>query len=189
MNHMVQKLTNLDLEIILILLKTQLHLRAIANNLGRPHATILRRVGELLKKNIIDFKVEGKNKVFFMKNSLSARNYILMAEHYKLDKVIEGEPKLKIILKEVIDKSGDELIVLFGSYVKNMAKKESDIDLYVNTKNKKLKSQIESIDSRINVKIGSFDLNSLLIKEIIKNHVIIKGVEKFYEQYKFFEEA
>jgi len=46
---------------------------------------------------------------------------------------------------------------------------------------------VESIHSRIKVKFGDFDLSSNLIKEIIKNHVILKGVEEFYEKTKFFE--
>ncbi len=34
-----------------------------------------------------------------------------------------------------------------------------------------------------------FDTKSLMIKEIIKNHVILKGVEYFYEKTEFFEQA
>ena len=52
---------------------------------------------------------------------------------------------------------------------------------------KKVKEDIENINSKINVKIGIFDNDDLLINEIIKNHVIIKGVEKFYEKIKFFK--
>ena len=39
----------------------------------------------------------------------------------------------------------------------------------------------------LSVKLGKFDNSSFLIKEIIKSHVVLKGVEDFYEKTKFFE--
>ena len=80
------------------------------------------------------------------------------------------------------------MIILFGSYAKGIAKKESEIDIYIETTNNSIKERIKSINSRINVKIGKFDANSLLIKEIIKNHVILRRVEQFYEKSRFFEQ-
>ena len=52
---------------------------------------------------------------------------------------------------------------------------------------KEEKQILEAISSKVNVKLGRFDLKSLLIKEIILNHVIIKGVEEFYGRTGFFE--
>ena len=50
-----------------------------------------------------------------------------------------------------------------------------------------MKESIETIHSKLKVKIEDFDLNSQLIKEIIKNHIVLRGVEEFYEKVKFFE--
>jgi len=50
-----------------------------------------------------------------------------------------------------------------------------------------LKINIESIDSKISVKIGKYNKDSILIKEIEKSHIIIKGVEIFYEKDKLFD--
>ena len=72
--------------------------------------------------------------------------------------------------------------MLFCSYAKGLAKKDSDIDIYIETKNRNVKKSIEDIHSKISVKIGIFDIKSLLIKEIIKDHIIIKGIEVFYEK-------
>jgi hypothetical protein len=47
--------------------------------------------------------------------------------------------------------------------------------VYVDTKHRKIKDELESIHSRISVKIGNFDLNPPLIRKIIKDHVILKG--------------
>lgn len=79
-----------------------------------------------------------------------------------------------------------DLAILFGSYVKGIAHKDSDIDIYIDTRNNKLKEEVELIDSKISVKIGSYNQESILIKEIEKNHMIIKGVERYYEKNKFF---
>ena len=70
---------------------------------------------------------------------------------------------------------------------KGLSKEDSDIDIYINTKDVKLKKKIEQISDLISVKIGLFNPEDLLIKEIIKNHVIIRGAEEYYDKIKFFE--
>ena len=56
--------------------------------------------------------------------------------------------------------------------------------IYIETKNRNIKKTIENIHSKIKVKIGSFDIKSNLIKEIIKDHAIVRGFEEFYEMLK-----
>ena len=178
---------NIELEIILDLIKNKSHLREIARNLNESHSTVLRRINELIKENILDFKQEGKNKVFFIKNNLKAKNYVHSAEIYKSSKLLRKHPELSIIFENIKKKAQKSMVILFGSYAKGNPKKESDIDIYIETQDKNLKKEINRINTKINIKIGKFDLSSLLIKEIIKNHVIIRGVEEFYEKTKFFE--
>ena len=81
------------------------------------------------------------------------------------------------------------MIILFGSYAKGIPKLSSDIDIYLETNNSKIKTKIKEINSKLSIKIGKFDTKSLLIKEIIKNHVIIRGMEDFYERAGFFKET
>ena len=81
------------------------------------------------------------------------------------------------------------MIILFWSYAKGIPKKDSDIDIYLETNDSKIKNEIKEINSKLSVKIGEFDTKSLLIKEIIKNHIIIRGLEDFYERVEFFKEA
>ena len=49
--------------------------------------------------------------------------------------------------------------------------------------------RVKETNSKLSIKIGKFDTKSLLIKEIIKNHIIIRGVEEFYERVEFFKES
>ena len=188
MKHMFQN-KNIELEIILNLIKNKSHLREIARLVGKPPATILRKINELVKENILDYRLEGKNKIFFIKNNLKSKNYIYSAEIYKLNKLLEKHPELSEIFEDIKKNFPKEMIILFGSYAKGNPKKNSDIDIYLETKNNKIKNKIKQLNSKLSIKIGEFDTNSLLIKEIIQNHVIIRGVDEYYERNKFFKET
>lgn len=179
---MVQKRDNIKLEIVLALLKRKYHVRGLAKELNESHATISRKLNNLVVENVVEFEIEGKNKIFSLKNNIIAKNCIFMAESYKFNKLLSKYPQLEIISEDILKKTDEKMIIIFGSYAKFNAKKESDIDIYVETKEKDIKKTIESINSKINVKIGPFDKKSNLIKEIIKNHVIIRGMGGFYEQ-------
>src|SRR3989338_5215928 len=76
MIHMVHNRDNLDLEIVLLLLRVDNHLRGIAKQLNESHSTVLRKLDKLLKENVVDYKREGKNKVFFVRKTLQAKNYV-----------------------------------------------------------------------------------------------------------------
>ncbi len=179
---MIQNWYNIDFEVILSLLENENHLRGLSRRIKMPSATLSRKIRKLTDSNILDFKIEGRNKIFFIKKNLQSKTYIYNAEKYKLIKLLRIYPELNIILDELLNKVKERVIILFGSYAKFSAKKESDIDIYVNTNNDKIIDLAKQINSKINIKTGKFDKNSVLIKEIIKNHIILKGVEEFYEK-------
>ena len=189
MIHMVQNKNNLELEIMLVLLKNKAHLREIARTLNESHSTILRKINELLKENVLDYKKEGKNKVFFIKNTLKAKNYIYSAEIHKLNILLRKTPELSIIFEDIKKNFSKGMIILFGSYAKGIPKKDSDIDIYLETNDNIIKTKVKNINSKLSIKIGKFDTKSLLIREIVKNHIIIRGLEDFYERVEFFKEA
>ena len=177
-----------EFEIMLSLLKyKELHVRGLAKIVNKPHASISRIMKKLLNKNIVDFKFEGKNKVFRLKKGVYTLNYIYMAEHFKLLKLFDKYQFLSVITESIASKTSEKLIIIFGSFAKFNANKDSDIDIFIETANRKTKNEVENINSMLSVKIGKFDKNSLLIKEIIKDHVIVSGVEYYYEKNKIFD--
>ena len=180
---------NIELEIILNLIKNKSHLREIARSIEESHSTVLRKINELVKENVIDYKHEGKNKIFFIKNNLKSKNYVYSAEIYKLNKLLKKHLQLSIIFEDIKKKFQKGMIVLFGSYAKGNPKSDSDIDIYLETTDNKIKNKLKELNSKLSIKIGEFDITSLLIKEIIKNHVIIRGVEEYYEKNNFFKET
>ena len=183
----MEQIIDYRFEVINELLKEKNHIRNIAKNLKTNHMTILRRIKELFDLNVIDYKEEGKNKVYFLKDTIEAKTNILMVENYKLIKIITKYPNLRRIIEKIQLNKQVRLAVLFGSYAKEIPKKESDIDVYIETNSQDLKKELEKIDSKLSIKIGKYNKDNPLIKEIKKNHVIIKGIEKYYEISWFFE--
>ncbi len=177
---------DIDFEIILILLRESLHGRAIAKLLDTSLSSLQNHLSYLESVNILDAKIIGKNKQYSIKKTLYARKYVYNAENYKLLKFLSQNNTLEPLLISIISQT-DKMIILFGSYAKFSAKKDSDIDIFVDAENKDLKKELEYLDTRISVKLGGFDVNSLLIKEIIKNHIILQGVESYYDRIGFFK--
>ncbi|VVB60388.1 Nucleotidyltransferase domain protein [uncultured archaeon] len=177
---------DISFEIMSSLMKGQLHARALAKKLGTNHMTIARKLKELVTENVLDFRTEGKNKVYFTKKSIEARSFAIMSEMHKLNKTLEKYPELRGVVEAVQKNPRIELAVLFGSYAKGRVREDSDIDVFIETKNRKMKQEIELLNTRLSVKIGGYDRENLLIKEIEKNHVIIKGAEPYYERNRFF---
>jgi predicted nucleotidyltransferase len=174
-----QNLTN---EIILILQKGDLHPRAIAQGLGTNHMTVTRKLRELAEENCVDRRTEGKNTVYFLKKSIEAKNAVMTAEIYKQSRVLAQYPVLRGIFSTIQAREDIPLALLFGSYAKGTATKESDIDIYIETLNPNNKKDLEQRNSSISIKIGEFDIHDLLVREILKDHVIIRGVERYYDK-------
>jgi len=179
MNHVEQNLTN---EIIALLLNEDLHPRAIADRLASNHVTVLRKLRDLEQENIVDFRIEGKNKTYTIKQSLEGRNAAMIAELYKQSRVISRYPVLRGVFETIRELPDVPLALLFGSYAKGLATKESDIDIFLETADPSRKKQLEQTHSLLSVKIGRFDTDDLLVREMMKDHIIIRGVELYFER-------
>jgi predicted nucleotidyltransferase len=179
MFHVEQNLSN---EIINILMKGDLHPRGLANKLGTNHMTVSRKLQNLNKENIVDYRIEGKNKIFFVKKSIEGRNAVMIVEIYKQSRILHWYPGLRGIFKSVQNIPDVSFALLFGSYAKGLATKESDIDIFIETLNPSIREKLEKKHSSLSIKIGEFDPGSLLIREIIKDHVVIKGVEMYLDK-------
>lgn len=172
-------------EILLELQNKECHIRELARILKTNSMRVSRNMKQLMDDNIVDYKKEGKNKVYSIKKSLESKNSLLLSEIYKLLRLISSHPDLRKII-ERLQSCRAEMVIIFGSYAKGTAKLSSDVDIYIETVDISIKEELLTLDSRLSIKIGRYDKDNLLIKEIIKNHVIVKGFEKYYG--KVFEE-
>jgi len=178
---------NVSIQIVALLLRGDSYPRKLAKDLGISHTTVLRKLKDLLEENVVHFRAEGKNRVYFLKKTLEARVFVFMTEWYTLGALIEQAPHLRSVVRTIQEREDIPLAVLFGSYAKGTADQKSDIDVYIETGEREVKRELERCHSRLSIKIGPWDPENLLIQEIAKNHVIIKGVERYYEKTKFFE--
>ena len=90
--------------------------------------------------------------------------------------------EIKKILSEISKDKPDYQVILFGSYAKKNATKDSDIDLIIDTKSKlkgfALLKLICQIEEKLQKEIDGFEKyeiveNSLIDKEIRKTGVIV----------------
>lgn len=173
---------NYKLEIVRVLNRKGVHARGVAVRLGTNHMMIVRKMGELLENNVVDVREEGRNKVYFIKDSVEARAYLRMMEQYKLISLLSKYPALRGIVDRVQKDKRIKLALIFGSYSKGTARKTSDVDIFIETQDIDLKKEYSRLDSKFSIKIGRLTNGDLLIEEIKKNHVLIKGVESYYER-------
>src|SRR3989338_8380943 len=152
------------------LLRKAEHIRGLALVLGTNQTTISRKIYDLYDRNIVDYREEGRNKVFFLKKTLEAKEFVYTVEIDKLLSILHKYPLLLRIVEKIKKEKKISLALFFGSYAKGIAHNDSDIDIYIMTKDRKIKETLENFDSRIRVKTGAYDTQNLLIKEIEKNH-------------------
>jgi predicted nucleotidyltransferase len=174
-------------EVLLLLLKKESHGRELSKELKTSLSRIQSILNELREYNVLDYKEVGKNHIYFIKKNLISKVYILNAENYKFVRLLNKYAVLEPLFQEIIEKYPSRMIILFGSYAKFISKKDSDIDIYINTSDKKIKDELSKINNDLSIQIREFNKEDLLIKEIIKNHVIIQGGEEFYEKFGFFK--
>jgi len=183
MFHVEQNWAN---EIVLHLLREPVHLRGLADTLQVNHMTIARKLAVLQNDNIVDYTAEGKNKVYFLKKTIESRNFAIASELYKQSRAIARYPLLRGVIQSVLATSEIRFALIFGSYAKNTAHEGSDIDLFIESLDRELKKGLERQNSLVSVKIGTFDIESPLIREIMNDHIIIRGVEDYFEKTHFF---
>jgi len=166
----------------------------IAKFLEEYYSFVHRIVNKLIKDSVVTKEKAGKS--YLCSINLYNEKTIILVNLSKIEKkndLYNSNKELKIILEDFV-KSAESLItpisiVLFGSYAKGTATKESDIDILLISKTK---VGIDKITKEIYAKYGK-EINPVimtsedfkrqkdksLIKEIIKDHYVLYGVEKF----------
>ena len=166
----------------------------IAKSLKEYYSFVHRTVNKLVKDGVIIKEKAGNSHLCSM--NLGAEKTIALIQLSEIEKKSEfysSNKELKVILEDFIRSTKSIInpisIVLFGSHVKGTATKESDIDILLVSKTK---SGIDKITKEIYAKYSK-EVNAVLMtsddfkkqkdkaitKEIIKDHYVLYGVEKF----------
>jgi len=185
MNNMI--LNNKSFEILENFLadySKKIYGRDISKRLKINQKTVSNILNRLEKDHILKFSIEGKNKYYYLnKLNPNIKETIKLIEIERKIKFIERYKKFNDLFNKLQLRT-DGILVIFGSYANFSTNEKSDIDLLIIGKHKEIKDLEELYNLKINiVKIDKkkFNKSEVLIKEIIKNHVILKGVEDFIE--------
>lgn len=162
--------------------KTQFFLREISRLSGTPLKTTQNILGNFEKDKILISSIEGKNKYYTLNlENIQTKHLLLQSEAYKTSKFIEKYKPLKTFLKEI---NSDALIIVFGSFAKLMADENSDLDMLIIDKKNNIPYylipyKIHKINMLLNVFLKSVEKQETLIKEIIRNHIILNNHSLF----------
>ena len=163
--------------------KSRFYLREINKLSKLPLKTCQNTLARLEEDKVLKSRVEGKNKYFSLNlENIKTKLYILQAEIYQTDLFIEKYPEFKMFLKGIKTTAP---IIIFGSYAKFTADKNSDLDLLIISE-KKLKlpfhllplkpHQVELTEETF---LKALKEQETLIKEIEENHIILNN-HSFY---------
>ena len=151
-----------------------------------PQQTASRCLNELVKLNLIDYKKEGRNKLFYF--DLRKHTSIIILNIIECHKAMLFQLKMKeisVIINEILKNC--ESLIVFGSYASEDFTKESDFDIVILGKFDK--EQIKKIKQKqiieINEHYASYnDFKKILASknplaiEIMKNHVLFGDISR-----------
>jgi uncharacterized protein len=186
---MITKVNDMDLKVLQLFTRGYnkgYYIREVEKLLNVSSKTALITLDKLEKIGILKSEVKGKIKVYTIIKSILSREFFLLTEQYKKIIFLQNNH----LIKEIIEKSDkflEGIVIIFGSYAKGTQRNDSDLDLFIVGKfdEKKIKEIGEKYGINIDIKSYSTKIfekeinKDILLKEIVKNHVLIKDSERF----------
>ena len=140
---------------------------------------------ELEKEGILTSEIQGKNKLYQLNkfNKELVNQFICSVEHLRTVYFYQENPGIKLIIQKILPHIKG-IAVIFGSYAKNTQKETSDLDIFIagNYNEKEISSISSTFGIDINIKHQTSFREDTLIKEIKKNHILIKNTEQFIRE-------
>ena len=162
----------------------KMHGREISRLSNTGQRTTSNYLKFLEKEKILVSEIKGRTKDYSLNlNNESVKHLLVMAEEFRTIKFIESKYGIKDFFASVSDLING-FIIVFGSYAKNQADKQSDLDvLIIGSYNKE---KFKKIANRYPYKLHLINMTKAeFIKgirkkdnfsvEVIKHHIIIKG--------------
>lgn len=164
--------------------------RELIKKVSISQKNIALTLDKLEKESILFSKMKGTSKYFFLnrENSL-IQYYLVLAEVEQTIEFLKKYQKINQIIKKL--NCENKIVCIFGSYARNLAKKDSDLDLFIvgNFDEREIKKIGENFGVKVSIKGGSKKdfVDSLknknsLMNEILEDHVIISGYEEFVKE-------
>jgi predicted nucleotidyltransferase len=162
--------------------------RDLARKLKSNQRTVQLALNVLEKEKVLVSKIKGKLKEFSLnKTNILTKNVLIIAEIYKFYKVSSLNFEIYQIVSDIMKMTTCPFLI-FGSFAKGYATKESDLDVLIigktsNTKNLKLGEKYSRNIQILTLSEKQF-LNGIknkekFILEVIESHIICQGFEEF----------
>ena len=168
--------------------KAEFYTREIARLTNNKLGTVQLSLAKLKDGKIIVSKLKGKHKYWNLnlKNPLT-KYFLEMVEIYKTSKFLVKYTKLFSFLREIAKLNINGLIVIFGSFAKSEATKNSDLDILIIGDKKE---KVEKIKYLLPCKLHCVELTNknfidglnkkdFFVKEILENHIILTSTSKW----------
>ncbi len=192
------KISKIAFQIIELLVKErkECYLREIAKKRDISTSSVSRQLKLLKGYKILNERKLGKELLYSLnlKNNTTLKLCELI-ETQRLENFYTRNKELKIILTDFLEQIKNKELVnvtVFGSVAKDTYVKESDIDILIITYKKiDFAKQIRKIHAEYGKNVSVVNLtkeeikkkkSELLIKEIIKSHLILYGYEFFIQE-------
>ena len=166
-----------------------MHVREIARETKADVKTVQLQLRRLEKINVLSSVMKGRNREYRLNiGNLITRHHMVMAETF----ASIGYLRENFLIKKVVDEIGDRIegvAVLFGSFAKGQATKESDIDIFVIGKKPDadaVRRTGDRVGRVISIKTSSrkqfskgLEDKDPRVSEMVSNHLILKGADEF----------
>lgn len=175
----------------------QFSIRGIAKELNKSYTLVYNNITDLENENIIIKQNVPPAKLVKL-NKFIPTHIFVDIELKRKEKFLKKYLWIEIMLKDILmsTKNPFFILLIFGSYASGKATNNSDIDLLIIVQDKKNIKDIEDIIHKTYTKVKKglnfIDMNDFIemIKnpnklnignEAKKNHIILYGVEVYYE--------
>jgi predicted nucleotidyltransferase len=195
---MVENISIIKLEIINLFRGNyfgQFHVREMAKLIGKSHVSLLPHLKEFEKNKLLLSKQVGRSKVYFINfDNNQLREFLSLSEKKKTLSLINEEFLIKKLYDDFLNLNLNGCLILFGSYASGNSTKGSDIDLlYIGSikesERKKIidfgktyKKEIHLVAMALKQFKEQLFKQGALIKEIVKNHVILYNHDIFINE-------
>ena len=107
-----------------------IYIREAARELSISPRTAQLILGDFETRGVLASITRGKIRTFSLKPNPLARDYLILAEHYKRIAFLRTNHLMQGIVEKILTNI-QGVAVLFGSHAKQKEKKDSDIDIFV----------------------------------------------------------
>jgi predicted nucleotidyltransferase len=160
----------------------------LSPNFVSEYVNLLVERGILKEEKLEKKRVYLRRFYFNLKSDLGKNIFSLVKEEEK-DEFFKKYKKLKPIFQQFVEEIKTDFILVYGSYARLAAEKDSDLDLLIvgNIKNReKIREILVSLDIEVSIKIETLKNFEKRIKDALHQQIIMDNI-LIYDSGKFVE--